>query len=50
VRVDAQHLLDEFVLAEVDLHAGDGWQDGVENRSSGRVITCQAALSGTPDG
>jgi hypothetical protein len=44
VRVDAEDFLDELVLAEVDVDAGDGWQDRLEDGSRARVVACEEGL------
>jgi hypothetical protein len=44
VDVDTQNIVNQFVLAEIDSHGGDGNQECLEYRSSACVIACQKSL------
>ena len=45
-RVDSKHLLDELVLAEIDVDAGNRRQDCFENGSGARVIAREEGFRG----
>lgn len=49
LRVDTQHLLDELVLAEVDVHIGDGWQNRLEDGPRAGVVAGEERLRRPPE-
>jgi hypothetical protein len=46
VDVDTQNIVDQLVLAEIDVHRGDGDQECFEYGSSACVIASQKSLGG----
>ena len=44
--IDREHLVDHFMLPEIDLPVRDAWEERLEHRARGRVLTGKECLRG----